>query len=80
ALALGLPVGYFKPMVTCPPDKLRMIHYRFDASVEDVPGIGAHTDSECFTLLLAVLPGLEVLNEVSVWIYAPPVKNAAGEE
>ncbi len=23
ALALGLPEGYFKPMVTCPPAKLR---------------------------------------------------------
>ncbi len=27
ALALGLPEGYFKPMVTCPPAKLRLIHY-----------------------------------------------------
>ncbi len=80
ALALGLPEGYFKPMVTCPPAKLRLIHYPFDASVEDVPGIGAHTDYECFTLLLADQPGLEVLNEESVWIDAPPVKNAAGEE
>ncbi len=67
-------------MVTCPPAKLRLIHYPFDASVEDVPGIGAHTDYECFTLLLADQPGLEVLNEESVWIDAPPVKNAAGEE
>lgn len=74
ALALGLPEGYFKPMVTCPPAKLRLIHYPFDASVEDVPGIGAHTDYECFTLLLADQPGLEVLNEESVWIDAPPVK------
>ena len=80
ALALGLPEGYFKPMVTCPPAKLRLIHYPFDASVEDVPGIGAHTDYERFTLLLADQPGLEVLNEESVWIDAPPVKNAAGEE
>ena len=36
-------------MVTCPPSKLRLIHYPFDASAEDVPGIGAHTDYECFT-------------------------------
>jgi isopenicillin N synthase-like dioxygenase len=27
ALALGLPEGYFKAMVTCPPSKLRLIHY-----------------------------------------------------
>lgn len=31
-----------------------------------------HTDYECFTLLLADQPGLEVLNEESVWIDAPP--------
>jgi isopenicillin N synthase-like dioxygenase len=67
-------------MVTCPPSKLRLIHYPFDASAEDVPGIGAHTDYECFTLLLADQPGLEVLNEDSDWIDAPPLKNATGEE
>ena len=80
ALALGLPEGYFRSMVTCPPSKLRLIHYPFDASAEDVPGIGAHTDYECFTLLLADQPGLEVLNEDSDWIDAPPLKNATGEE
>lgn len=80
ALALGLPEGYFKSMVTCPPSKLRLIHYPFDASAEDVPGIGAHTDYECFTLLLADQPGLEVLNEESVWIDAPPRRGPAGEE
>ena len=42
--------------------------------------IGAHTDYECFTLLLADQPGLEVLNEDSAWIDAPPAKSAAGEE
>ena len=80
ALALGLPEGYFKSMVTCPPSKLRLIHYPFDASAEDVPGIGAHTDYECFTLLLADQPGLEVLNEERVWIDAPPQRGPAGEE
>lgn len=80
ALALGLPEGYFKSMVTCPPSKLRLIHYPFDATAEDKPGIGAHTDYECFTLLLADQPGLEVLNEDRVWIDAPPSKNMNGEE
>lgn len=80
ALALGLPEGYFTSMVTCPPSKLRLIHYPFDASAQDSPGIGAHTDYECFTLLLADQPGLEVLNEDSVWIDAPPQKSHAGEE
>lgn len=80
ALALGLPEGYFKSMVTCPPSKLRLIHYPFDATAEDKPGIGAHTDYECFTLLLADQPGLEVLNEDRVWIDAPPSKDVNGEE
>lgn len=80
ALALGLEEGYFKAMVTCPPSKLRLIHYPFDATAEDKLGIGAHTDYECFTLLLADQPGLEVLNEDKVWIDAPPLKNINAEE
>ena len=80
SLALGLPEGYFKSMVTCPPSKLRLIHYPFDATAEDKPGIGAHTDYECFTLLLADQSGLEVLNEDRVWIDAPPSKDINGEE
>lgn len=79
ALALGLPEGYFNPMVTCPPSKLRLIHYPFDASAEDAPGIGAHTDYECFTLLLADQPGLEVMNEDGVWVDAPPVSQGIEE-
>ncbi len=44
------------------------------------PVLVQYTDYECFTLLLADQPGLEVLNEESVWIDAPPAKSAAGEE
>jgi len=79
ALALGLPENYFESMVTCPPSKLRLIHYPFDAEAEDAPGIGAHTDYECFTLLLADQAGLEVLNEEGVWIDTPPLEEH-GEE
>ncbi|WP_051219294.1 isopenicillin N synthase family dioxygenase [Oceanobacter kriegii] len=79
ALALGLDEHYFDAMVTCPPSKLRLIHYPYDASAEDAPGIGAHTDYECFTMLLADQPGLEVLNEDGDWIDAPPVSQQ-GEE
>ncbi len=78
ALTLDLPEDYFESMVTCPPAKLRLIHYPFDADAEDRPGIGAHTDYECFTMLLSDKPGLEVMNEDGDWIDAPPVK--AGEE
>ncbi|RVU85611.1 isopenicillin N synthase family oxygenase [Leucothrix sargassi] len=79
ALALDLPEDYFDSMVTCPPSKLRLIHYPFDASAEDSPGIGAHTDYECFTLLLSDQAGLEVLNEEGAWIDAPPLNNGSEE-
>ena len=74
ALALGLEENYFESMVTCPPAKLRLIHYPFNKEVLDRPGIGAHTDYECFTMLLPDQPGLEVLNDDGEWIDAPPVQ------
>lgn len=76
ALALGLPEDYFEQFVTCPPSKLRLIHYPFDSQAHDAPGIGAHTDYECFTILLADQPGLEVMNDNGDWIDAPPVDGA----
>lgn len=76
ALALGLEEGYFDPLVTRPPSKLRLIHYPFDGAAQDAPGIGAHTDYECFTILLADKPGLEVMNDQGQWIDAPPVEGA----
>jgi isopenicillin N synthase-like dioxygenase len=79
ALALGLDENYFDSMVTCPPAKLRLIHYPFNKEVVDRPGIGAHTDYECFTMLLPDQPGLEVLNDDGEWIDAPPV-TVNGEE
>ncbi|NCE89186.1 isopenicillin N synthase family oxygenase [Pseudomonas sp. L13] len=76
ALALGLPEDHFAQFVTCPPSKLRLIHYPFDSQAHDAPGIGAHTDYECFTILLADQPGLEVMNDNGDWIDAPPVDDA----
>ncbi|WP_213880540.1 2-oxoglutarate and iron-dependent oxygenase domain-containing protein [Pseudomonas sp. dw_358] len=76
ALALGLEETYFDAMVTRPPSKLRLIHYPFDASAVDAPGIGAHTDYECFTILHADQPGLEVMNDQHQWIDAPPLPDA----
>ncbi|AHI23987.1 isopenicillin N synthase family dioxygenase [Komagataeibacter swingsii] len=76
ALALGLPETYFDDHANFPPSKLRMIHYPYDADVRDAPGIGAHTDYECFTILLADQPGLEVMNGNGDWIDAPPVPGA----
>ncbi|HEY3598974.1 MAG TPA: 2-oxoglutarate and iron-dependent oxygenase domain-containing protein [Paraburkholderia sp.] len=76
ALALGLPETCFDPYLNKPPSQLRLVHYPFDASAADAAGIGAHTDYECFTILLPTAPGLEVMNGVGEWIDAPPIDNA----
>jgi len=76
ALALGEDAGFFEPYLTKPPSQLRLIHYPFRPDAEDRPGIGAHTDYECFTLLRPTEPGLEVLNGAGVWIDAPLVDGA----
>ncbi|MBV6824669.1 isopenicillin N synthase family oxygenase [Pseudomonas sp. PD9R] len=77
ALALGLAENTFSRWVNNPPSQLRLIHYPFapDAPV-DRPGIGAHTDYECFTILLPTAPGLEVLNGAGQWIDVPIVEGA----
>lgn len=79
ALALDLPEHYFDELAKNPPSKLRLIHYPFDKEAIDAPGIGAHTDYECFTLLLADEAGLEVMNDHGEWIDAPPL-SIDGEE
>lgn len=71
-LALGLPEDHFDPVLKKPPSQLRLIHYPFQPSAVDAPGIGAHTDYECFTILHATSPGLEVLNARNHWLDAPP--------
>ena len=76
ALALGIEENTFDEMAKFPPSKLRLIHYPFDGDAHDAPGIGAHTDYECFTILLADKPGLEVMNDLGDWIDAPPVEGA----
>jgi isopenicillin N synthase-like dioxygenase len=52
------------------------MHYPLDPAARDLPGFGDHTDYECFTLLLATSPGLEVVNGRGDWIDAPPVPGA----
>lgn len=85
ALALGLPETYFQSITTKPPSQLRLVHYpegpnRFAAeegkSQHSNWGISAHTDYECFTILHATKPGLEVLNAAGEWIDAPPIAGA----
>jgi isopenicillin N synthase-like dioxygenase len=76
ATALGEAPGFFDPYLTKPPSQLRLLHYPYDPDAEDRPGIGAHTDYECFTLLRPTEPGLEVLNGDGTWIDAPMVGGA----
>lgn len=76
ALALGRAADSFDHLVTTPPSQLRLIHYPHSPEAEDAPGIGAHTDYECFTLLLAETPGLEVMDKSGAWIDVPPVPGA----
>jgi isopenicillin N synthase-like dioxygenase len=73
AQALGRPADSFDHLVGTPPSQLRLVHYPYDAEAADAPGIGAHTDYECFTLLLATGPGLEVMNAAGEWVDVPPV-------
>jgi isopenicillin N synthase-like dioxygenase len=73
AVALGEDPDTFTRHATKTPSQLRLVHYPFDEDAEDVLGIGAHTDYECFTLLKPTAPGLEVLNGAGEWVDVPPV-------
>lgn len=72
ALGLDLPETFFDRFVTAPPSQLRMLHYPPNPGADVTVGIGAHTDYECFTILLPTTPGLEVMNGAGEWIDAPP--------
>lgn len=71
ALSVGLPEDRLLAYVNKPPSQLRLIHYPFDPLAEDAEGIGAHTDYECFTLLLPTTDGLQVMNGAGEWIDVP---------
>jgi isopenicillin N synthase-like dioxygenase len=77
ALALGLAEDSFTRTVNMPPSQLRLVHYPFNSDAPaNRPGIGAHTDYECFTILLPTADGLEVMNGAGEWIDAPVVPGA----
>lgn len=76
ALALGLEEDYFDQFLKNPPSQLRLLHFPFNSAAVDEVGIGAHTDYECFTILLPTAPGLEVMNGAGEWIDAPPIGGA----
>jgi isopenicillin N synthase-like dioxygenase len=76
ALALGLDEDHFTPHLQSPPSQLRLIHYLPTPDAQDAPGIGAHTDYECFTLLHATSPGLQVVDGQGQWADVPLVDSA----
>lgn len=77
ALAFDLPETFFDRYVTAPPSQLRLLHYPDSPEAAEASiGIGAHTDYECFTILLPTAPGLEVMNGAGEWIDAPPLPGA----
>lgn len=76
ALALEMPEEYFDAYIKKPTSQLRLVHYPYDLTSKDSQGIGAHTDYECFTILLPTAPGLEVMNTHGEWIDAPPIEDA----
>ncbi|KAI4158978.1 MAG: hypothetical protein LQ342_006951 [Letrouitia transgressa] len=87
ALGLGLEAGYFDEMCSHPGGIGRLLYYppfreregsKGEKNGEGQLGLGAHTDYECFTLLLTSSdPGLEVLvpdpahEGAEMWIPAP---------
>ena len=77
ALALELEVdpAELRQHITCPTSQLRMMRYlENDApATEEMVGIGAHSDFECFTILLQGSPGLQVMNAEDYWVEAPPI-------
>jgi isopenicillin N synthase-like dioxygenase len=73
AVALGEDPDTFTRHATKTPSQLRLIYYPYNPEAEDVQGIGAHTDYECFTLLKPTAPGLEILNGAGEWIDVPPI-------
>ncbi|PBP16133.1 flavonol synthase/flavanone 3-hydroxylase [Diplocarpon rosae] len=85
ARSLALPEDYFDPMMTHPGGIARLIRYPPRANPKPLSdlhedaeiGLGAHSDYECFTLLLQdSTPGLEVLRPDGRWVRVEPVAGA----
>ncbi len=75
AQELGVDPKELTKHINCPTSQLRLLRYIENdmAATKDVVGIGAHSDFECFTILLQGAPGLQVMNAEDVWVEAPPL-------
>ncbi|MDG1170111.1 MAG: 2-oxoglutarate and iron-dependent oxygenase domain-containing protein [Sulfitobacter sp.] len=78
ALALELEVdpSELTRHITNPTSQLRLLRYIENdmPATKDIVGIDAHSDFECFTILLQGAPGLQVMNADDVWIEAMPIE------
>lgn len=74
AMSLDLPQNYFDNKTTHPSANSRMMFYPAGSPVSDDVGLGAHTDYQCFTILLcSSAPGLEIMSSSGNWVQAPTV-------
>jgi isopenicillin N synthase-like dioxygenase len=74
ALSLALPENYFDSKTTHPSANSRMMYYPAGRPMTDDVGLGAHTDYQCFTILLcSSAPGLEIMSPSGDWVKAPVV-------
>ncbi|KAF1936245.1 Clavaminate synthase-like protein [Clathrospora elynae] len=84
ALSLYLPETYFDSMTTHPGGIARLLYYPppknplpNHLSNEEQIGLGAHSDYECFTILLtSTTPGLEILKPSGHWHIASHLPGA----
>ncbi|KAG9312090.1 hypothetical protein JVU11DRAFT_7374 [Chiua virens] len=81
ALALELPEAYFDDKTKNSAAVMRVLHYpsrnEHPELSEDTPGIGAHSEYLCFTVLwqLPDVQGLQIMNSDKEWINAPPMED-----
>jgi isopenicillin N synthase-like dioxygenase len=76
ALALDLPEDYFARMTDRPISMLRILHYpsQKDPIAEGLIGVRAHTDHECFTILLQDdITALQVRTGSGQWMNVPRI-------
>jgi isopenicillin N synthase-like dioxygenase len=85
ALSLDLPEDHFDEMMTHPGGIARLLYYPAAKNPQpldptrkdDEIGLGAHSDYECFTILLcSSAPGLEILSPDDAWVPAPAVEGS----
>lgn len=74
ALSLDLPEDYFDSRTTHPSANARIMFYPAGKPAAEDVGLGAHTDYQCFTILLcSSTPGLEIMSPSGEWVQAPTV-------